>query len=49
VNESAIDISWFDTSAGGLLVPEGIIGTVVDVSALSQGSYTLLVEEYHVL
>ena len=35
VNKSVIDISWFDTSTGGLLVPEGIIGTVVGVSALT--------------
>jgi hypothetical protein len=35
VNKSVIDISWFDTSAGGLLVPEGIISTVVGVSALT--------------
>ena len=35
VNKCVIDISWFDTSAGGLLVSEGIIGTVVGVSALT--------------
>ena len=35
INVHIIRYHWVDTSAGGLLVPEGIISPVVNVSVLT--------------
>ena len=35
INVHIIRYHWVDTSAGGLLVPEGIINPVVNVSVLT--------------